>query len=222
MLSGPVLLPKSGKVKQAVILLHGYGDSGSGMMDIAQHWQNSLPDTAFLAPNAPEICAGWPAGFQWFAIRATEALNAKDFDRAEMIKPSTEKLNQYIDKILKDYKLDENRLAVFGFSQGAMMAMYAMPRRPNSCAGILAYSGMLVAGPHLKNEAKSKMPVLIVHGALDVVVPPFCLKDAQQGFENAGFEVEAVLRPYLPHSIDSFGLERGAEFIAESLIKSAA
>jgi phospholipase/carboxylesterase len=104
-----------------------------------------------------------------------------------------------------------------GFSQGAMMAMYAMPRRAKPCAAVTAYSGMLVDAAGLKEQGIVKPPVLIVHGDADDVVPPFCLTDAARGLTDAGFSVETLMRAGLGHSIDSFSLQRGAAFILENL-----
>jgi phospholipase/carboxylesterase len=217
MLSGPLLLPKSGKIDHAVVLLHGYGDSGDGLIDIGHVWQETMPNTAFFAPHAPDRCEAWSQGYQWFAIRALDGGVTKAQERAETIKSPAQKLNAYIDTILKQHSLDESKLAVMGFSQGAMMAMYAMPRRAKPCAAVTAYSGMLVDAAGLKEQGIVKPPVLIVHGDADDVVPPFCLTDAARGLTDAGFSVETLMRAGLGHSIDSFSLQRGAAFILENL-----
>ena len=52
------ILPLSkNKPKQAVVLCHGYGGDGKDISTLAINWQRFLPDTIFLCPDAPEVCA---------------------------------------------------------------------------------------------------------------------------------------------------------------------
>ena len=67
-LSGPRLPPARGSATHLVVLLHGYGADGNDLIGLAPHWQRMLPTVAFVAPNAPEPCAGAPTGYQWFPI----------------------------------------------------------------------------------------------------------------------------------------------------------
>src|SRR5262249_55012620 len=67
-LSGPRLPPARGNATHLVVLCHGYGADGNDLIGLAPHWQRALPTVAFVAPNAPEPCAGAPSGYQWFAI----------------------------------------------------------------------------------------------------------------------------------------------------------
>jgi phospholipase/carboxylesterase len=218
-LEGPVLPPKSGTAKQMVLFLHGYGANGADLLSIGEDWAFALPDTVFLSPNAPERCEQWAAGYQWFPIRAADGIVTKALERTDAIQKPAAALNAYIDGQLKQWNVDESRLVVAGFSQGAMMAMYAMPRRQKPCAGIIGYSGMLLDAKGLQDPAIVKPAVLAIHGDADDVVPPFCLQEAEAGFSAAGFEVEALLRPGLGHGIDQFGFIRGLQFIQERLDK---
>ena len=54
--------------KNAVILCHGYGGDGKDISVLANNWRRFLPNTIFLCPNAPEICADNPQGYQWFDL----------------------------------------------------------------------------------------------------------------------------------------------------------
>ena len=218
-LNGPFLPPRSGQAKQLVIFLHGYGSNGEDLISLGDEWAGALPDAAFVSPNAPDVCEQWASGFQWFSIRAADGIDTKVFERAAVIQKPAAALDAFIDAQLEQWGVDESRLAVAGFSQGAMMAMYAMPRRRKACAGIIGYSGLLVDAKSLTAPGIVKPPVLAIHGAADTVVPPSCLEGVQQGFAAAGFTVETVLRPGLGHGIDPFGLARGVEFMKEAFDK---
>lgn len=213
MLDGPFIAPRSGgAAKQLVIFLHGYGASGEDLISIGHEWAPYLPDAAFVSPHAPEVCEAFSAGYQWFSIRA---IDPQAFEREKQAARAMPALNAFIDAQIEKWGVAEENLAVAGFSQGAMMAMYTMPRRQKPCAGVIGYSGMLIEAEALKAPGIVKMPVLAIHGSADDVVPPAMLHTVGNGFEAAGFNVETVLRPGLGHGIDGFGLTRGLEFLKE-------
>lgn len=217
-IAGPFLPPKSGKAKELVVFLHGYGSNGDDLLSIGEMWADKLPNAAFASPNAPDICEAYPVGYQWFSIRE---IDDKILAREKQMEAVTPSLHAFLDEQLKKWDVAESKLAVVGFSQGAMMAMYAMPRRKQACAGVIGYSGMLLDAAGLKEAGIQKMPVLAIHGDSDEVVPPQCLSEVETGFTAAGFDVETVMRPHLGHGIDPFGLMRGVDFCRECFEKTA-
>ena len=60
--------PKSKIVKSMVIFMHGYGADGADLLSIGNVLADQLPDTLFIAPDAPTRCQMSPVGFQWFPI----------------------------------------------------------------------------------------------------------------------------------------------------------
>ncbi|MDE1152807.1 MAG: dienelactone hydrolase family protein [Micavibrio sp.] len=216
-LDAQFIAPQSGKARQLVIFLHGYGANGADLLDIGEQWAPSLPDCAFEAPDAPDVCEQNAAGFQWFSIRALDPVTFERDKSAAKVAPV---LNAYIDAALAKWGVDESQLVVAGFSQGAMMAMYTMPRRPKACAGVIGYSGMIINADGLKQPGIVKMPILAIHGDQDAIVPPSNLAKIETGFTAAGFNVETAMRPGLTHNIDHFGLTRGLDFSRESFEKA--
>ena len=216
MLSGPFLPPKSGEAKQMVMFLHGYGADGADLLSIGADLADMFPDTAFVSPNAPESCEEAGAGYQWFQIRETDGSLVKETDLTERIKKPADVLNSFIDAQLKKWDVDESQMIVMGFSQGSMMALYTMPRREKSCAGIISYSGLLIDAKGLTAPKIVKPPVLAVHGNADELVPSSNLEVIQETLSSAGFNVKTVMRPNLGHGIDQPGLERGVQFIQEA------
>lgn len=217
-LTGSFIAPQSGTAKQLVVFLHGYGANGDDLLTIGEEWGFALPNAAFVSPNAPQVCDAFAAGYQWFPIRAV------DRDLIEREKPMMgvmPTLNAYLDEQLAKWGVDESQMIVMGFSQGAMMAMYTMPRRKKACAGVIGYSGMLVDAAGLKADGIQKMPILAIHGDADTVVDPVCLQGVDEGFRAAGFDVETIMRPRLAHGIDPFGLMRGVDFCNECFEKTA-
>lgn len=209
------LPPQSGDAEQMVIFLHGYGANGEDLLSIGENWAEELPNAVFISPNAPDVCEQYAGGYQWFSLRAADGIVTKEFDRTEIVEKPAAILNAFIDVKLEEWALDESRLVVAGFSQGAMMTMYTMPRRKKACAGIIGWSGMLIDAKGLNSPGIVKPPVLAIHGDADEIVPPFCLEGVQAGFSAAGFDVETVMRPGLGHGLDPFGIDRSLQFIKE-------
>lgn len=207
------LPPLKGEASQrAVIFLHGLGDSGSGgLLSIGQVWQPHLPDCEFLCPDAPFAYDMAPADFggrQWFSLQT--------FDQVAMLqgtKTAAPYLNDYIDHIMATRKLAHDRIALVGFSQGTMMALYTALRRPQPVACILGYSGALIGGETLVAEKKSSPPILLVHGNRDDVVPYQAMTGAEQILKAAGLSVTTLTCPGLGHGIDDMGVREGLKFI---------
>lgn len=215
-IDGPRLKPLSGRVKQLVVILHGFGANGDDLIEIGRQWQPHLPDAYFVSPHAHEPCPGAPGGRQWFALtdrNPHERITGADAARSV--------LDAFIDAELASQQLTDAQLAVVGFSQGAMLSLHAGLRRAQAPAGILAYSGMLV-GPEQLHEAKARdatgapPPILLVHGARDEVVPVQSLFAAGNQLADAGIPAQWHLAMQLGHGIDPEGIRQGACFLARS------
>ncbi len=209
MLNDISLKPLNGQdVKQAVIILHGLGDSASGIIGLAEAFRPAMPNTEFLACDAPYPCDFSPFGYQWFS--------ANDWSHdvvLEGVKQAAGPLNAYIDHVLASRNLEPQRLALVGFSQGTMMSLYVGPRRDKALAGVLGYSGALIGGQELKAERKSAPPIFLAHGTQDEVVPFGSMYRAVEGLRSANISVESVACQGLGHSIDDTGLTQGILFL---------
>ena len=67
-LTGPSRPAASGTADSLVVFLHGYGADGADLIGLAEPLAPHLPNTRFLAPNAPQRCVNNPFGYQWFPI----------------------------------------------------------------------------------------------------------------------------------------------------------
>jgi phospholipase/carboxylesterase len=207
-LDGPRLLPQHGKPQQLVLLLHGFGADGNDLIGLASEWQPLLPQAEFLSPHAPFPCEAAPFGRQWFGFQGRTREQV-----LEGVKQAATILDQFITEVLAERGIDETKLALVGFSQGAMMSLYVSLRRAKPVAGVVAYSGRLFAAEALAVEMKSKPKILLVHGDADQVVEPESHPHALSALQAAGVAVEGMLRPGLGHGIDAEGLSRGGEFL---------
>ena len=211
-LNGPELLPAAGApLRQLVVLLHGYGADGTDLIDLGRFWQALLPEAAFIAPHAPEPLPfeGF-GGRQWFAL--DERTPAEYRIGAGTAQPV---LDRFLDKTLADFALDGSALALFGFSQGAMMALQCGLRRKVPPAAILAYSGLLPGADRLQGVQKQS-PVLIVHGEDDDVVPSYHAGAAHRALSDSGIDASLHELPGLAHSIDDRGVTVGGRFLQKA------
>ena len=208
--------PVSGTTRSVVVFLHGYGANGADLLGLADPLGEHMPDTLFIAPDAPERCPGSPLGFQWFPIPWLDG-SSEDEARRSM-DAAIEDLNAFLDALMVDEDILPEQLALFGFSQGTMMSLHVGPRREDALAGIVGFSGRLLEPDLLVDEVKMKPPVLLVHGDQDEVVPPQSLSEAAVGLEKARFkEVFAHVMKGTGHGIAPDGLSVALAFMRDKL-----
>ena len=212
-LSGPSRPPASGgRPSRLVILLHGLGADGNDLIGLAPYWARLLPTAEFLSPNAPFPCDMAPYGYQWFSSqdRSPAAVLAG-------VRAAVPFLDAFIETALAERGLDDGDLALVGFSQGTMMSLFVGLRRAKPAAGILGFSGRLLAAELLASELRSRPRILLVHGTGDPLVPYKSLAAAEAALTEAGVPVETLTCPGIGHSIDENGLRRGGSFLKEVL-----
>lgn len=208
--------PKSGETRSVVIFLHGYGANGADLLGLADPLGEHLPDTLFIAPDAPENCAGSPFGYQWFPIPWIDGSSEEESMRG--MQSAVEDLNAFLDAVMVDEDVLPEQVALFGFSQGTMMSLHVAPRREDPIAGIVAFSGRLLQPELLAEEAVSRPPVLLVHGDMDDVVPVQALPQAAEALQGAGFkEVYAHVMKGTAHGIAPDGLGVALAFLRDEL-----
>jgi phospholipase/carboxylesterase len=166
-----------GEVRQLGVLCHGLGADGFDVIDLAHAWQHACPEALFASVHAPfRHDSGF--GRQWWSVadRSPPVVEAG-------VRTAAPYLHGFIDAELVRLGLPAEAYAIMGFSQGAMMALFAGLRRPAAPRAILAFSGAL--------------PVSRSH-------------DAEAALIAAGVPVEAHYIPRLGHGIDDTGISLGA------------
>lgn len=212
-LNGPLLPPRSGRpAKQAVILLHGYGADGSDLISLGQHWGQMLPDALFLAPNAPEPCAGSPFGFQWFPLNVDRIAS-----RIEGAKNAAPMIREFLADLWAQTGIAPEHTILGGFSQGAMMALHVGTALEQELAGIIAFSGAFVPADGFGGEGLARPPVALIHGELDQVVDPDLSRQAATELSASGFEVSLHISPNTAHGIAPDGLDFATSFLMARL-----
>lgn len=206
----------SAQADAVVVFLHGYGADGADLLGLADPLAPHLPGTAFYAPDAPERSVNNPMGFQWFPIPWLDG--STEAQAKEAMGRSIGAVNAFLDKVLTDEGLTPDRMVLIGFSQGTMMALHVAPRRDQAVAGIVGFSGRLLA-PELIDEVKVRPPVLLAHGDQDPMVPFADMGLAAGALEQAGFDVQTHVMKNTPHGISPDGLSVALQFLKRHLGK---
>lgn len=208
--------PVSGDTRSVVVFLHGYGANGADLLGLADPLGEHLPDTLFVAPDAPEACAGAPFGYQWFPIPWIDGSSEEEAE-AGLLRAAAD-LDAFLDALMVDEDVMPEQVFLFGFSQGTMMALHVAPRREDSVAGIAAFSGRLLRPELLADEVVSRPPVLLVHGDQDDVVPPQSMPQTAEALQRAGWkDVYAHVMKGTGHGIAPDGLSVALAFMRDRL-----
>ena len=208
--------PISGETRSAVVFLHGYGANGADLLGLADPLGEHLPDTLFLAPDAPESIPGMPFGLQWFPIPWIDGSSEEEAHRGLMA--ASEDLNAFLDALMVDEDLLPEQVVLFGFSQGTMMSLHVAPRREDPVAGIVAFSGRLLSPEMLQDDTVSRPPILLLHGDADDVVPVQSLPEAAEALQGADWQdVYAHIMKGTAHGIAPDGLSVALAFMRDKL-----
>ena len=208
--------PHSGTPRSIVVFLHGYGANGADLLGLADVLGEHLPDTLFVAPDAPETIPMMPSGLQWFPIPWIDGSSEEESERGLLA--AADDLDAFLDALMVDEDVLPEQVVLFGFSQGTMMALHVAPRREDEVAGIVAFSGRLLRPELLEDEVVSRPPVILIHGDADDVVPPQSLPEAAEALQSAGWQdVYAHVMKGTAHGIAPDGLQVALAFMRDKL-----
>ena len=199
--------------KQIIILCHGYGGNGQDIGVLAINWRRFLPDAVFLCPNAPEICAVNPFGYQWFdmAIENDEMILEKSL-------VTEKKLNTFLDQALNDFQLDIKNLALIGFSQGSMMIIQTALKKKEQINCLVSYSGKIINKQHLSNNIVSRPKMFLMHGDKDTIVTSDHLLESKEFLTQQSLKIKTKIFKNCEHKISVEGLSLGLEFLRKNLL----
>jgi len=201
------------KPRQAIILFHGYGGDGKDISDLAIYWQRFLPEAIFLCPNAPEVCAVYPKGYQWFDLTSE-----KEEVILEKSLIAEEKISTFLDQVFDNFQLGSNNLALVGFSQGCMMSIQVGLKKKEKINCLVGYSGKVINQKHLSENINSKPKIFLMHGSNDTIVPPIHLLEAKEYLNKCGIKIKTKLFKNCEHRIPVEGSSLGLGFLKKNLL----
>ena len=196
-LNSIIIKPENGiELKNAVILLHGYGGDGKDISMLSLNWKRHMPNTVFICPNGHEVCQINPSGFQWFDLTKDDP----DYILEQSIKAEN-KIQKFINEIKQEFNLTNDKICLAGFSQGCMLSLNVGLITEEKFSCIVGFSGKIIDQNNLKGRVKNFSDVLLIHGDADQVVPSTYLLEAKDFLIRNGINVQTLLIKNCDHHI---------------------
>tara|TARA_B100001121_G_scaffold57463_1_gene50722 strand:+ start:18537 stop:19196 length:660 start_codon:yes stop_codon:yes gene_type:complete len=184
------------KIKNAVILLHGYGGDAKDISALTLNWKRHLPNTVFICPNGPDPCEINPTGFQWFDLTKDD----QEYILADS-KKAEKKLEKFINEVKKEFNLKNHQVCLSGFSQGCMMSINLGLTFDEEFNCVIGFSGKIIDKQDLEIRKKSSTKIMLIHGDLDQVVHPNFMLEAKDFLIRNKIEVQTHLIKNCDHHI---------------------
>ena len=200
------------EIKNAIVLLHGYGGDGKDISALSLSWKRYLKNTVFLCPNGHEKCNINPNGYQWFDLSNDDPIYI-----LEQTLIAEKKLRIYINEVKKEYKLNNSKICLSGFSQGCMISINVGLTSSESFNSIIGFSGKIIDKDDLSKRIKSKCKILLIHGDLDTVVPPSNLLEAQDFMTRHKIDADILMIKNCEHHIPVEATSTALKFLKNNL-----
>jgi phospholipase/carboxylesterase len=196
-LDSTIIKPENNaEIKNAIILLHGYGGDGKDISMLSLNWKRHLPNTIFICPNGHERCSINPSGYQWFDLTQDDP----DYIIDQSV-IAENKLNKFINEIKDEYSLENDKICLSGFSQGCMMAINLGLTTNSEFNCVVGFSGKIINEKNLKSRINVSTNTLLIHGDLDQVVEPYFMLEAKDFFIRNNIKIETHLIKNCDHNI---------------------
>ena len=207
---------KSGTTRSLLVFIHGYGANGADLIGLSDALDDILPDTHFLSPDGPDPCLVNPGGRQWFPVSfidgSTEAQSQNSARRSLLL------LSKFLNQEMKRHGVAADMTALFGFSQGAALALHLATQFSPQLSCVAGFSGRLLRDTEIGEEVLSRPPVLLVHGDSDNVIPAEKTHQAEAALSRAGVAVRTHISPETGHGIAPCGINEARRFFSEHML----
>ena len=166
-------LPAQGQPEQLILLLHGWGSSGTDMAPLAQALRLQFPQAAVLAPDGPNVyerdaaqartAPDTPPHRQWYSVAGITPANWPG--RVAACLPA---LHSWVQAQQQRLGVGTAATCLGGFSQGAILAMALAVQHDGLAGRVLAFAGCFTAPPAAAPEHTT---LHLFHGDDDRVIP---------------------------------------------------
>ena len=203
---------KDREIKNAIILLHGYGGDGKDISLLTLNWKRFLKNTIFLCPNGHEKCEINPLGYQWFdlSVDDEEYILKKSLNAENIIK-------QFVEEVKIKYSLSNKNIILSGFSQGCMMSINIGLSSGEEYNCVVGFSGKIINKKNLQTRIKNKTKTFLIHGDKDDIVSSSYLLEAKDFFDRNKIKINTKLINNSGHHIPLEASSLALDYIKKSL-----
>ena len=216
----PAVIMGPDKPDYSIIWLHGLGADGHDFEPIAAELDfPNKSKTRFIFPHAPTCAVTINAGQvmpAWYDIISISDNTVED---EQGIRATEKKIVALLEHELASGVAAKN-IVLAGFSQGGAMALQTALRFSHSLAGILALSAYLPLSSSLASERSVEnqdIPILMMHGDYDPVVPIQLAEIAKQCLFELGWSVQWQTYP-MEHSVCPEQIDDISKWFAKILV----
>lgn len=212
-------LPEHGEPDLLFLLFHGVGANAEHLAVLATRLAQEYPQAAVLCIDAPDEFDAAPGrgGRQWFSIQGVT-----DENRPARVAAALPRFVATVRALQLRFAIEWPRTALFGFSQGAIMALEAAQAEPELAGRVIAFSGRYASLP---DHTPRDTCVHLLHGLEDTVLPHGPVVAAARQLVALGADVTADVLPQVGHELDPRLIERAIDqlrsFLPRRLWKAA-
>lgn len=187
--------PAPAQAALAVILVHGRGDSASGILGLAEHID--APDVIWIAPQA--------SGHTWYPYSFLSPTAQNE--------PGLSSGLQVIGDLVETLGVEglpPDRIVLMGFSQGACLAQEFAARHARRYHAVIGLSGGLIGPPGTPRDYAGTfdgMPVFLGCSDIDAHIPVERVHESAAVFSRMGARVDERIYPQMGHTVNDDELE---------------
>lgn len=202
--------------KNALIIVHGYGGSADRMLWIAHKYKDSLTDTAFYFPTAPDKAPY--GGYQWFVIPSMGEDMSRESLYKEMMQDALKNvsvLHNLVEEIHQTQNIPYQNIEISGFSQGGLMAILTALTTPHKIKKAVSLSGVPLAFTNIFHPSlvKNSPKILLIQGDKDNVIPKDSLELTEKTLSTLHITPEIRIIPDMPHTINNEAINYMLNFL---------
>ncbi len=205
-----------GEARSALILLHGRGGSAQEMLTLARELGSSTADsptaasptaassTAFFVPEA--------AGRQWYPYSLLEKVEKN----SGALNSALGLMTRIVEKAAAA-NIPPERIALFGFSQGATVCLEFAARNARRYGGLITLSGALLGPEGTPRDYAGSFdgtPVFLGSGDSDPNIPKRRVDEAARVFEGLGAVVTKEIYAGLAHAMNQEEIAKAREILS--------
>ncbi|MBR5598963.1 MAG: hypothetical protein IKW39_02875 [Alphaproteobacteria bacterium] len=218
------------KPKKLIVFLHGYNSCIEDLLPYANILEKELNDVIIAIPMADLVCERNNLKKQWFGLndidptrkrRNTETSIDEIIEiynnTGDLISNVSKKINSFVSALQKEYKIKNKDTYIIGFSQGAMIAIYAGLSRRYKVGGIFSLAGIISGKDMLDKELSSRPNVYLFHGTSDVCVQYKTLNFTKKWLDNHKVYWEAFEYDGIDHRITNEEINEVVKIIKKEI-----
>lgn len=168
----------------AVFVLHGRGADERDLLPIADRLPDGLATVSFRAPDR------LMGGYTWYDLDLSGGGLENSQPDPEGFRRSLDLAADSVEAAVDAYDLDQDRLGLLGFSQGAITSFSLLLEYPERYAWVVGLHGYLAAThAGMAPDGIDGKPVFVGAGERDDLIPASRAEEAADRLRSIGCEV---------------------------------